>query len=108
MTKNLDEEGFSSVINSYDLFLVDLWGVVHNGIILHKEAVNVLTKILDHKKDFVLLTNAPVPKKKVELFLESFEWYTNNLGKYNKETIHAIKKIKWNDLIYKYNINNYL
>ena len=70
MTKNLDEEGFSSVINSYDLFLVDLWGVVHNGIILHKEAVNVLTKILDYKKDFVLLTNAPVPKKKVELFLE--------------------------------------
>ena len=69
MTKNLDEEGFSSVINSYDLFLVDLWGVVHNGIILHKEAVNVLTKILDYKKDFVLLTNAPVPKKKVELFL---------------------------------------
>ena len=37
----------------------------------------------------------------VELVVETPEWYTNNLGKYNNETIQAIKKIKWNDLIYK-------
>ena len=29
-----------------------------------------------------------------ELVIDISEWYTNSLGKYNKETIQAIKKIK--------------
>ena len=40
MTKNLDFEGLSSVADNYDLFYIDLWGVLHNGIELHKEAIN--------------------------------------------------------------------
>ena len=65
MTKNLDTEGFKSVLKKYDLFFIDLWGVIHNGIELYEEAVNVLMKISDAKKDYVLLTNAPTPKKNV-------------------------------------------
>ena len=45
MTKNLDKEGLRSIFKDYDLFFIDLWGVVHNGIELYEEAVNVLTKI---------------------------------------------------------------
>ena len=37
MTKNLDKEGFSSIVDNYQLFYVDLWGVIHNGIHLHKD-----------------------------------------------------------------------
>ena len=70
MTINLDKEGLKSVLNNYDLFFIDLWGVIHNGIELHKEAVNVLGKLSEAKKDYVLLTNAPRPKKNVENFLE--------------------------------------
>ena len=70
MTKNLDSEGFRSVFKNYDLFFIDLWGVMHNGIELYKEAVNVLTKISEAKKDYILLTNAPRPNKNVENFLE--------------------------------------
>ena len=44
MTKNLDNEGLRSIFKDYDLFFIDLWGVIHNGIELYKEAVNVLTK----------------------------------------------------------------
>ena len=70
MTKNLDSEGLRSVLNDYDLFFIDLWGVMHNGIKLYKDAVDVLIKISEAKKDYVLLTNAPRPKKNVENFLE--------------------------------------
>ena len=70
MTKNLDGNGFRSIVENYDLFFVDLWGVVHNGINLHKKAIEVLTKISKEKKNYILLTNAPRPNKIIKIFLE--------------------------------------
>ena len=70
MTKNLDKEGFSSIAGNYQLFYIDLWGVIHNGIKLHEEAVNTLRQISKMKKDYVLLTNAPRPNSSVKNFLE--------------------------------------
>jgi len=70
MTKNLDKEGLSSIVDNYQLFYVDLWGVVHNGVSLHIEAIKTLKEIIKKKKDFVLLTNAPRPNKAVKSFLE--------------------------------------
>ena len=70
MTKNLDNEGFKSIIDNYDIFYIDLWGVVHNGISLHKNAIVALKEITKAKKDYVLLTNAPRPNKIVKAFLE--------------------------------------
>ena len=70
MTKNLDKEGLSSIVNKYQLFYVDLWGVVHNGISLHKEAINALQEITKKGKEYVLLTNAPRPNRIVKSFLE--------------------------------------
>ena len=70
MTKNLDNEGLSSIVDNYQLFYVDLWGVVHNGVILHNQAIKVLREISKKKKDYVLLTNAPRPNKTVKFFLE--------------------------------------
>ena len=49
-------------------FYIDLWGVVHNGIILHKSAIEALEKITKTNKDYVLLTNAPRPNKTVNNF----------------------------------------
>ena len=70
MTKNLDKEGFSSIVDNYQLFYVDLWGVVHNGVSLHREAIKVLNEISKKKKDYILLTNAPRPNHSVKSFLE--------------------------------------
>ena len=70
MTKNLDKEGFSSIAGDYQLFYIDLWGVIHDGIKLHEEAVNTLRQISKMKKDYVLLTNAPRPNSSVKNFLE--------------------------------------
>ena len=70
MTKNLDSKGRQSIVENYDQFYIDLWGVVHNGIHLHNEAINVLKKLSKLKKDFILLTNAPRPNSIVKNFLE--------------------------------------
>ena len=45
MTKNLDKEGLCSIVDDYQLFYIDLWGVIHNGISLHQEAIKTLKKI---------------------------------------------------------------
>ena len=45
MTKNLDKDGLSSIAKNYDLFYIDLWGVLHNGISLHQEAVKALDEL---------------------------------------------------------------
>ena len=70
MTKNLDGEGLRSVFDNYELLFIDLWGVVHNGIELHENAIYTLSKISEAKKDYILLTNAPRPNKTVKIFLE--------------------------------------
>jgi HAD superfamily hydrolase (TIGR01459 family) len=70
MTKNLDIEGLQSIADNYDLFYIDLWGVIHNGIKPHEQAIIVLKELLKMNKEFVLLTNAPRPNKTVRKFLE--------------------------------------
>ena len=46
MSKNLEETGLKSIASQYDLFFIDIWGVVHNGIKLHENAVKVLEESL--------------------------------------------------------------
>ena len=70
MTKNLDKEGLSSIVDNYQLFYIDLWGVVHNGVTLHLEAIKALKEINKKRKDYILLTNAPRPNNTVKSFLE--------------------------------------
>ena len=61
MSKNLDEFGLKSIFNEYDLFFIDIWGVVHNGIKLYENAIKALGELSQNEKKFILLTNAPRP-----------------------------------------------
>ena len=69
MIKNLDDEGLKSIVYQYDLFFIDLWGVIHNGIKLHEDSIDVLENLYQSRKEYVLLTNAPRPNYNVEEFL---------------------------------------
>ena len=73
MTKNLDKDGLSSIAKNYDLFYIDLWGVLHNGISLHQEAVKALNELEREGKEYVLLTNAPRPSQAVRDFLQKMQ-----------------------------------
>ena len=70
MTKNLDLDGLQSIADNYDLFYIDLWGVIHNGVKLHNSAIATLNELKKKNKSFVLLTNAPRPNTTVNKFLE--------------------------------------
>ena len=62
-------KGLSQVEDKYDAFFIDLWGVIHNGIELYPEAINVLKNLNKLNKRFVLISNAPRPSKSVEKYL---------------------------------------
>ncbi len=70
MTKNLDQTGLKSIVDSYDLFFIDIWGVVHNGIKLYDNSIEVLENLSNLNKEFILLTNAPRPNATVVNFLK--------------------------------------
>ena len=70
MTVNLTKNGLREIANSFDLFYIDIWGVLHNGIKLNQDAVDVLFQLEKLGKKYVLLTNAPRPNSDVAKFLE--------------------------------------
>src|SRR5215813_67206 len=53
--------GFSTVAPRYDVVLCDIWGVVHNGIAVHAQACDALTRFRAAGGTVVLITNAPRP-----------------------------------------------
>ena len=70
MTVNLEQKGLRSIVNEFDLFFIDIWGVVHNGISLYPDAIEVLKNLKSKNKDYILLTNAPRPNLTVIKFLK--------------------------------------
>ena len=98
MTKNLDNIGLNSIVNNYDLFYIDIWGVIHNGIKLHKEAILAINEIEKHKKDYVLLTNAPRPNETVKVFLNKMGMSKNIQEKIYTSGEAALSYLKKNHL----------
>ena len=52
--KNLYE-----VYNNYDAYIVDIWGVLWDGLETYEHAIDTLEKLRKNKKVIVLLSNAP-------------------------------------------------
>ena len=63
----------SEILNSYDTYIIDLWGVMHNGISLNSKAVEVIENLNKNSKKIVFLSNAPRPSSKVVDFLKKMK-----------------------------------
>ena len=63
----------SEIYNSYDTFLIDLWGVMHNGVKLYPEAMTVIENLNKFKKKVVFLSNAPRPSANIIDFLQKLK-----------------------------------
>ena len=70
MSQNLDNPGLRSIFNQYNLFYIDIWGVIHNGVEIFNDSLEVLQNLKNENKEFVLLTNAPRPNLTVINFLK--------------------------------------
>ena len=64
-------KNFSEISNFYDAFIIDLWGVMHNGIQLNSSAMEVVENLTKKGKRIVFLSNAPRPNKSVIKFLKN-------------------------------------
>ena len=60
----------SEIYIQYDTFIIDLWGVMHNGITLNRNAVNAVENLKNNKKKIIFLSNAPRPSESVVSFLK--------------------------------------
>jgi HAD superfamily hydrolase (TIGR01459 family) len=64
--------GLSGLARDYDAFIVDLWGVLHDGVTAFPEAVACLEELKARDKRILILSNAPrraaeVARRSVEL-----------------------------------------
>lgn len=63
--------GLSEIANHYDAFILDIWGVIHNGIEPFPGTVEVLKELKDAGKKTCFLSNTPRPAEGTIKHLDS-------------------------------------
>ena len=93
----------SDIEDAYDTFVIDLWGVMHNGITLNPKAIDAVDKLKKKSKKIVFLSNAPRPSAKVIDFLISLKMdkkYLSNVITSGEAAMHAINENKFGKKFY--------
>ena len=88
----------SDIYRNYDTFVIDLWGVVHNGMVLNPKAIEAIEQLEKNSKKIVFLSNAPRPSSKVINFLLKMNMnkkYLSNVMTSGEAAMHAINKNKF-------------
>ena len=91
-------EHLSEIYSSYDIFVIDLWGVMHNGIKLNEKAIEAVDQLKKNSKKIVFLSNAPRPSVKVIDFLLKMKMnkkYLSNVVTSGEAAMQAINKNKF-------------
>ena len=61
------------IFNSYSTFIIDLWGVMHDGVKLNPKAVESVDHLIKNQKKVIFLSNAPRPSNEVRKFLRKLK-----------------------------------
>jgi len=88
----------SEVFAAYDTFVIDLWGVIHNGIKLNEKAIEAVDQLKKKSKKIVFLSNAPRPSVKVVNFLLKMKMekkYLSNVMTSGEAAMQAINQNKF-------------
>ena len=88
----------SEIYKLYDTFIIDLWGVMHNGEALYDDAEIAVKNLIDNNKRVVFLSNAPRPNTDVLKFLKSLnmnEKYLKNIMTSGEAAINSLKTDKF-------------
>ncbi|MDC1151978.1 TIGR01459 family HAD-type hydrolase, partial [Pelagibacteraceae bacterium] len=88
----------SEVYDAYDTFVIDLWGVMHNGINLNEKAMEAVNQLKKNFKKIVFLSNAPRPSAKVIDFLLKMKMdkqYLSNVMTSGEAAMNAINNNKF-------------
>lgn len=99
--KKLDH--LSKIYTSYDTFVIDLWGVIHNGISQNVKAIFAVNELIKESKKVVFLSNAPRPSDDVKKFLKSLkidDKFLNNIITSGEAAMHAINNNRFGNYFY--------
>ena len=95
--KKLDH--LKNIINNYDHYIIDLWGVVHNGVRPYQGAMKTIEELHNNNKNYCFLSNAPRPVNDVRKFLiekmEINEKYLKKIITSGEAAINSIKKFDY-------------
>tara|TARA_B100000902_G_C27211431_1_gene864585 strand:- start:97 stop:903 length:807 start_codon:yes stop_codon:yes gene_type:complete len=70
----------SEIYENYDTFVIDLWGVIHNGVKLNLKAIQAIDELKKKSKKIVFLSNAPRPSSEVINFLLQMKMNKSHLS----------------------------
>ena len=71
MNKIIKKKNFSDIEILYNIFFFDLYGVIHNGVHLFPNILNILRNLKKLNKIVVFISNAPRKSIKIKKFLKS-------------------------------------
>ena len=93
----------SEIYQNYDTFIIDLWGVMHNGINLIPEANIAVDELSKVNKKIIFLSNAPRPNENVIKFLKKLKMndkFLNYVYTSGQAAYKSIKNKKYGDKFY--------
>ena len=93
MNNSIKLKNFSEIYENYDVFFIDLWGVVHNGEKIFNGIYKVLDEIKLLNKKVFFMTNAPRRSKVIEKQLSLF-----GLNRNLYECVISSGEITWQSL----------
>ena len=94
MTQQINN--LSQIVENFDYFIVDLWGVLHDGTSAYPYSVECLKKLKELNKKIILLSNAPRRSFKAKDVLDKLsfkEEYYDKLITSGEVTYDYVKEI---------------
>ena len=98
-----DLNHLSEIFHYYDTYVIDLWGVIHNGISLNPKAIEAIENLSKNSKKIVFLSNAPRSSSKVIDFLKRMKMNEKFLSRVitsGEAAMQAINKNKFGKKFY--------
>lgn len=90
-------DSIKGIIDKYELFLIDLWGVIHDGVELYQGSKDAFNYLINNDKKVVFVSNAP---RRVQMVSDSLE----NMGIHLNENAKVLTS---GEVTYKNLIKNY-
>ena len=93
----------AEIYQKYDTYIIDLWGVIHNGVKLNPKAVEVVKNLIRGKKKVVFLSNAPRPSIEVKKFLKELKMedqYLQNIMTSGEAAMLSLQKESYGKFFY--------
>ncbi len=93
----------AEIYKNYDTYIIDLWGVIHNGVKLNSMAIEAVRNLIQSKKKVIFLSNAPRPSKEVKKFLKELkmeEQYLQNIMTSGEAAMLALQKESYGKFFY--------